>query len=122
MAIVAVSISPVGEGVGVSSYVARALAVLQRSDLEYEMGPMFTTIEGDLDQILEVVRRMQEAVFDEGARRVSTVMKIDDRRDRAHSMKGKLQSVRTHLDGVAEEDRDFLQGGIHDGSGQGTAP
>ncbi len=122
MAIVAVSISPVGEGVGVSSYVARALAVLQRSDLEYEMGPMFTTIEGDLDQILEVVRRMQEAVFDEGARRVSTVMKIDDRRDRAHSMKGKLQSVRTHLDGVAEEDRDFLQGGIHDGSGQGTVP
>lgn len=121
MAIVAVSISPVGEGVGVSSYVARALAVLQRSDLEYEMGPMFTTIEGDLDQILEVVRRMQEAVFDEGARRVSTVIKIDDRRDRAHSMKEKLQSARTHLDGVAEEDRHFLQGGIHDGSGGGTA-
>ncbi len=121
MAIVAVSISPVGEGVGVSIYVARALAVLQRSGLEYEMGPMFTTIEGDLDQILEVVRRMQESVFAEGARRVSTVMKIDDRRDCDHSMEGKLQSARAHLEGAVEEDRGIAQGGIHDGPGAGTA-
>lgn len=93
MAIVAVSIAPVGADVSVSRYVARAVKVLEEADLEYELGPMFTTIEGDLDEIMSVIRDMQEAVFEEGAQRVGTVIKIDDRRDRAHSMKGKMDSV-----------------------------
>ncbi len=118
MAIVAVSISPVGEGVSVSTYVARALSVLEQSELQYEVGPMFTTIEGDLDLILQVVRRMQESVFEQGAGRVSTVMKIDDRRDGAHSMKGKLRSVQAHLGGPRAELRDLPQGGIHGALGK----
>ncbi len=38
MAIVAVSIAPVGAGVSVSKYVARAVEVLEAADLEYELG------------------------------------------------------------------------------------
>ncbi len=97
MAIVAVSIAPVGAGVSVSKYVARAVEVLEAADLEYELGSMFTTIEGDLDEIMSVIRDMQEAVFEEGARRVGTVIKIDDRRDRAHSITGKVDSVDSKL-------------------------
>ncbi len=95
MAIVAVSISPVGEGVSVSSYVAEALKVLDaRDDVEYEIGPMFTTIEGEPDAIFEVVRDMQERMFEKGARRVGTVLKMDDRRDKEHRMQTKMESVK----------------------------
>jgi uncharacterized protein (TIGR00106 family) len=58
---------------------------------------MFTTLEGDLDEILALVRRMQEAVFAAGAERVSTVLKIDDRRDRAARMEDKVRAVEEGL-------------------------
>jgi len=94
MAIVAVSISPVGEGVGVSRYVAEALRVVRDQDrVAWRLDPMFTTLEGDLDEIMALVRRMQEAVFAAGAVRVGTVIKIDDRRDRPASMEEKVSAV-----------------------------
>ena len=98
MAIVAVSISPtVGttdEGVSVSRYVARALDVVRAQDeIRYRLDPMFTTLEGDLDAIFSLIRRMQEAVFEAGAVRVGTVLKIDDRRDRDVTMDEKVRSV-----------------------------
>ncbi|HEY8488825.1 MAG TPA: MTH1187 family thiamine-binding protein [Thermaerobacter sp.] len=98
MAIVAVSIAPVGEGVSVSPWVARALQVLAAQDrVRYQVGPMFTTLEGDLDEILGLIRAMHEAMFAGGARRVSTVIKIDDRRDRPQTMEEKVASVERRL-------------------------
>jgi len=98
MAIVAVSISPVGEGASVSDYVAAALEVLrEQSAIAYRTDPMFTTLEGDADEIFALIRRMQEAVFEAGAMRVGTVIKMDDRRDKAASMEDKLASVERQL-------------------------
>ncbi len=94
MAIVAVSIAPTGEGTSVGAYVAEALHVLETQDeVKWELGPMFTTLEGDLDQILRLVRQMQEAVFNLGAVRVGTVLKIDDRRDKPATMAKKKASA-----------------------------
>lgn len=98
MAIVAVSIAPVGEGVSVSPWVARALEVLAAQDrVRYQVGPMFTTLEGDLDEILALIRQMHEAMFAGGAQRVSTVIKIDDRRDRPQTMEEKVAVVERQL-------------------------
>ncbi len=98
MAIVAVSISPVGEGTSVSRQVAAALGVVRAQDrVRHRLDPMFTTLEGDLDEIFALIRRMQEAVFAEGAGRVSTVIKIDDRRDQAASMEEKVLAVEQRL-------------------------
>ncbi len=98
MAIAAVSISPVGEGVSVSKYVAAALRVARDQDrVRHRLDPMFTTLEGDLGDIYALVQRMQEAVFAAGARRVSTVIKIDDRRDRDVPMEEKVRTVETEL-------------------------
>jgi uncharacterized protein (TIGR00106 family) len=58
---------------------------------------MGTIIEGDLDAILAVVREMHEAPFGEGAVRVSTLIKIDDRRDKEHTIAGKMRSVEEKL-------------------------
>jgi uncharacterized protein (TIGR00106 family) len=94
MAIAAVSISPVGEGTSVSRYVAAALRVARSQDrVRVRLDPMFTTLEGEMDDIFALVRRMQEAVFAEGAVRVGTVLKIDDRRDRPVRMEDKLRAV-----------------------------
>ncbi len=98
MAIVAVSIAPVGEGVSVSEQVAQALRVLEgQSAVAYRTDPMFTTLDGDLDEIFALIRRMQEAVFALGAERVGTVIKIDDRRDREVTMEEKVRSVEGRL-------------------------
>ena len=94
MAIVAVSIAPVGDGVSVSRYVAAALQVVREQDrVRHRLDPMFTTLEGDLDEIFALIRSMQEAVFAAGAQRVGTVIKIDDRRDRRVAMEDKIRAV-----------------------------
>ncbi len=99
MAIAAVSISPVGVGTSVSRYVAAALAVVRaQRRVRYRLDPMFTTLEGDLAEIYALVARMQEAVFRAGAERVGTVIKIDDRRDRAARMEDKVAAVEALLD------------------------
>jgi uncharacterized protein (TIGR00106 family) len=65
--------------------------------VKVELDSMFTTLEGDLDEIFDLVRRMQEAVFEAGAERVGTVIKIDDRRDRTSSMTDKVRAVEDRL-------------------------
>lgn len=99
MAIVAVSISPVGVGVSLSRYVAAAERVVRgQSQIRVRLDPMFTTLEGDVDEIFALIRQMQEAVFEAGAVRVGTVIKIDDRRDRGVKMEDKLRAVEEKLE------------------------
>lgn len=98
MAIVEVSIVPLGVGVGVSSFVAGAIRVLEKSALKYELTAMGTIISGDLDDIFAVIRKMHESCFDAGAVRALTQIRVDDRRDSESSMERKVRSVREKLD------------------------
>ncbi|MGC8492731.1 MAG: MTH1187 family thiamine-binding protein [Syntrophobacteraceae bacterium] len=98
MAIVEVSIVPLGAGVGVSSFVAGAIRVLEKSALKYELTAMGTIISGDLDDIFGVIRKMHESCFDAGSVRVLTQIRIDDRRDSESTMERKVRSVREKLD------------------------
>jgi len=100
MAIAEVSIVPLGTGTpSVSKYVATAIKVLQREKgVSYGINPMGTTIEGDVDSILRVVGKMHESVFENGAARVLTTIKIDDRRDKPLSAEGKLSSLKKKLE------------------------
>jgi uncharacterized protein (TIGR00106 family) len=95
MAVVEISVTPLGTATpGVSAFVAGCLKVVEDSGLKFQLTPMGTVIEGGLDDIFRVVRLMHETPFHAGAVRVSTLIKIDDRRDRAeHTMAGKLMSV-----------------------------
>jgi len=104
MAIAAVNIVPLGVGTSVSKYVAEAeKVILDRPGIKRQLGPMFTTLEGDLDEIMKAVREMQEAIFETGADRVMTTIKIDDRRDVKATMEAKLASVNTKL-GIKDPD------------------
>ena len=99
MAIAAVSISPLGVGISVSAYVAAALRVLERQDrVRWQLDSMFTTLEGEPEDLFKVIREMQEAVFAAGAERVGTVIKMDDRRDQPGiRMEDKVTSARSKI-------------------------
>ena len=100
MAIAEVSIIPLGTKTpSVSKYLARALRALrEEKNIKYELTAMGTIIEGDLEDILKVVRKMHEATFVDGLTRVVTTVKIDDRRDKPSTMKGKVESVQKNLE------------------------
>lgn len=98
MAIVEVTVVPLGTGsTSLSQYVADCHKVLKQSGLKHQLTPMGTIIEGDLDDILKLVRKLHEVPFAAGALRVSTTIKIDDRRDKNSSMEQKIRSVEKKL-------------------------
>ncbi len=98
MAVVQISCTPLGEGSGgLSKFVAGCLQLVKESGLKYQLTPMGTILEGELDDIFALVRKMHESPFNAGAQRVSTLIKIDDRRDREHTMERKMRSVQEQL-------------------------
>jgi uncharacterized protein (TIGR00106 family) len=99
MAIVQVSIVPIGtKTTSLSKYVARSLEVLRnQKSVAFRLTPMGTVLEGNLDKVLGLVRKMHESGFGEGVQRVVTIVNIDDRRDKKATMESKLTSVESKL-------------------------
>ncbi len=61
----------------VYSVVDQVIDLIRSSGLEFIVGPMETTMEGDLDELLELVRQAQRICVAAGASRVLSVVKID---------------------------------------------
>ncbi|MCR3760765.1 MTH1187 family thiamine-binding protein [Clostridium felsineum] len=99
MAIAQATIIPVGTGsTSLSSYVAACENILKdEKEIKYQLTPMCTIFEGELDTIIKVIRKMHEIPFENGAERVITSISIDDRRDKKASMEQKLNSVKEKL-------------------------
>ncbi|WP_339063814.1 MTH1187 family thiamine-binding protein [Tepidibacillus marianensis] len=100
MAIVELTITPLGTGSpSVSQYVANVHKVLEEAlePVKFQLTAMSTIIEGDLKDIIAVIMRMHEVPFENGALRVSTLLRIDDRRDKQASIEQKLNSVNEKL-------------------------
>ncbi|MFC3524286.1 hypothetical protein CHL76_04265 [Marinococcus halophilus] len=97
MAIVDVTVSPIDkQGTGMSDTVAKIQDVLEKHNdkIDIEMTPMSTLLEGNIDDLLQAVREIHEIPFQEGYQRVSTNIRIDDRRDaEGKQMKKKMESV-----------------------------
>jgi uncharacterized protein (TIGR00106 family) len=91
-----ISVVPVGSGdKGLSQYVAACLDVLKEAkDIKYQLTPMSTILEGPLDSVFEVARKMHEVPFKKGAFRVLTSLKIDQHSEKTLIMDGKVQAVK----------------------------
>ena len=76
--IVAFSVTPLGVGDEVGEYVADAVRVVRESGLPNRTDAMFTTLEGEWDEVFDVVKKATEAVGQFGSR-VSLVIKADIR-------------------------------------------
>jgi len=54
-AIIELSLFPMDKGLSLSRFVARAVAVVRQSGLAYQLTPMGTCIEGEWEEVLQVV-------------------------------------------------------------------
>lgn len=93
--LVAFSVSPSGgsdETGSVHDAVAAAVRVVRDSGLPHQTDAMFTTIEGEWDEVMDVVKRATEAVGDYGPR-VSLVLKADIRPGRTGELEGKVERL-----------------------------
>ena len=99
MAIIDISVVPVGtQSPSVSRYVAGAVRILKNEPgIKYELTPMNTIVEGDLQKLMSLAQRMHESAFDAGVRRVVTTIRIDDRRDKPLTMSSKKRAVNDKL-------------------------
>ena len=94
--LVAFSVTPLGVGEAVAEYVADAVRVVRDSGLENRTDAMFTTIEGDWDEVMDVVKRAVEAVAAR-APRVSLVLKADVRPAVTGALEAKVESLERYL-------------------------
>jgi uncharacterized protein (TIGR00106 family) len=90
--LIAFSVAPSGTGDSVSAAVADAVRIVRESGLPHRTDSMFTTIEGEWDECMDVVRRATEAVGRHGER-VSLVLKADIRPGRTGEMQAKLDRL-----------------------------
>jgi uncharacterized protein (TIGR00106 family) len=96
--LIAFSVAPSGTGDSVSAAVADAVRVVRESGLPNRTDSMFTTIEGEWDECMDVVQRACDAVGRHGDR-VSLVLKADIRPGRTGEMQAKLDRLEAALDG-----------------------
>lgn len=90
------SMTPIGKGESVSEYVSRSLEIIDSSGLEYRLNPMGTVIEGEWDEVMDVVKRCFERMS-EDCPRISTVIKVDYRKGRSGRIRAKTESVEKRL-------------------------
>ncbi|KAB1198602.1 MULTISPECIES: MTH1187 family thiamine-binding protein [Haloferax] len=97
------SVAPVIEG-SMSGEVAKAVAALDDFDVSYETNPMGTIIEADgIDELLAAVAAAHKAVDGD---RVSTFLKVDDKRTVDQRAADKVSAVEEHLGRSATKDRE----------------
>ena len=95
--LVAFSITPLGTGEGVGEIVAEAVRVVRASGLPNETDSMFTTIEGDWDEVMAVVKDAVDAVAAR-APRVSLVLKADIRPGVTDGLTSKVETIERYLE------------------------
>src|SRR5213593_1671530 len=96
MTIAEFSSTPTGKGVSLGEYLARSVATVSRSGLPYSLNPMGTVIEGSLDEVLALIARCHKAVM-EDCERVSTIVKIDDRKGASRQLEAQVAGVERRL-------------------------
>lgn len=97
------SVAPVVEG-SMSGEVAKAVVALDDFEVSYETNPMGTVIEADdIDELLAAVGAAHKAVDGD---RVSTFLKIDDKRTKDQTAADKVDAVEAHLGREARSDRE----------------
>ena len=94
--LVAFSITPLGVGEDVGREVAEAVRVVRASGLPNRTDAMFTTIEGEWDEVMDVIKRACEAV---DAPRVGLTLKADIRPGVTGAITSKVASIERHLAG-----------------------
>ena len=90
------SMSPLGKGESVSKYVSRSLDIIDKSGVDYRLNPMGTVLEGEWDEVFDVVRQCYEAMKKD-CPRISCTVKVDYRKGKKGRLSGKVASIEKRL-------------------------
>lgn len=90
------SVVPLGKGASVSPVIARVMKIIMDSGVRYRANPMGTVLEGDWDQLMDLIRKCHDEAMRD-ADRVVTSVKIDDYKGKGYRLDAKLESVERKL-------------------------
>jgi uncharacterized protein (TIGR00106 family) len=88
-ALAEIQVVPIGAGVSVREQVKRAHEIIAQSGLRVELHAFGTNVEGELDDVLQVLKRVHETLHAEGVVRLSTAVKLGTRTDKQQSLADK---------------------------------
>ena len=97
MVLLEFSMTPLDKGESVSKYVSRSLEIIDKSGLPYKLNPMGTVMEGQWDELFEVVKKCYERMS-EDCNRISVMIKVDSRAGKEGRIEGKIKSIEKRLE------------------------
>ncbi len=96
MVLLEFSMSPLAQGESVSKYVARSLEIIDASGLDYRLHAMGTIIEGEIDDVLAVLKQCLDAMSAD-CDRITCTAKLDYRKGYQGRLESKVASVEEKL-------------------------
>ena len=96
MVLLEFSMSPLEKGASVGDYVARSLKIIDESGLDYRLHAMGTIVEGEIDEVLALLKRCLEAMSAD-CERITCTAKLDYRRGHTGRLATKVASVEEKL-------------------------
>ncbi len=96
MVLLEFSIFPLDKGTSLSPYVARCLRLIDESGLDYQLHSMGTIVEGEINQVLDVLRACHEALAAD-CDRISCTAKLDYRHGQSGRLVSKVESVKRQV-------------------------
>lgn len=96
MVLLEFSMAPLEKGPSVGGYVARSLDIIERSGLDYRLHAMGTIVEGEIDDVLALLKQCLEAMAAD-CDRITCTAKLDFRRGHSGRLNAKVASVEERL-------------------------
>jgi uncharacterized protein (TIGR00106 family) len=96
MVLLEFSMSPLEKGPSVGEYVARSLKIIDDSGLDYRLHAMGTIVEGEIDDVLGVLKKCLEAMASD-CERITCTAKLDFRKGHSGRLQAKVASVEQKL-------------------------
>ncbi|HPL76935.1 MAG TPA: MTH1187 family thiamine-binding protein [Paludibacteraceae bacterium] len=88
---IALQILPSSATIHPYKLVDKAIEVIAASGLKYRVTPFETVMEGTYDEVMEVVKKAQQACYDAGAESMMTYIKIQSSKDADVRIEDKME-------------------------------
>jgi uncharacterized protein (TIGR00106 family) len=88
---IALQVLPTSKTMHPYDLVDKAIEVIAASGLKYRITPFETVMEGTYDEVMEVVKKAQQACYDAGAENMMTYIKIQSSKDTDVSIEDKME-------------------------------
>lgn len=96
MVLLEFSMSPMDKGESVSDYVSRSLDIISNSGVPYKLNPMGTCLEGEWDEVMDVVKQCYEKMSSDCGR-ITCSIKVDYRKGKSGRLDSKMASIEKKL-------------------------